>query len=67
MDFVTIAEISREVTVFDMQGRYLGNLQVEQLHSGNLAEMVKARFKKPGAYLVRFGNAYQKVLRLPVR
>lgn len=50
-----------------MQGRYLGILQVEQLHSGNLAEMVKARFKKPGAYLVRFGNAYQKVLRLPVR
>ena len=55
------AEISGSAQVFDLQGRHLGNLQAEQLRSGSIAEILRTKFKNPGAYIVRQGNNLQKV------
>ena len=48
-------------SVFDLQGRYLGTLQAEQLHNGNLAEVLRKQLQNSGAYLVRHGNKLQRV------
>ena len=47
--------------VFDMQGRYLGTLHPEQLRFGTVAEVLRTKFKTPGAYIVRQGNSLKKV------
>ena len=55
------AEFSGTAGIFDLQGRYLGTLQAEQLRSGNLAEILRIKFKNYGVYLVRCGSQTQKV------
>ena len=59
--------------VFDLQGRLLGNLQLEQINGGDLADrdgiyrdaalagMLRAKFKNPGTYIVRYGSEIRKV------
>ena len=56
--------------VFDLQGRYLGTLQFEQLNNidfaealrdETLADILRAKFRNPGAYIVRYGSEIQKV------
>lgn len=47
--------------VFDMQGRYLGTIQSEQLRFGSIAEVLRTKFRTPGAYIVRQGNSLKKV------
>lgn len=49
-------------SVFDLQGRYLGTLQAEQRHRGNIVQALRAQFKAPGTYLVRSGNNLQKAI-----
>jgi len=44
--------------VFDMQGRYLGNMKVEAGASVN--EVLKANFKSSGIYMVKQGNYMQR-------
>ncbi|WP_290761658.1 hypothetical protein [Fibrobacter sp. UBA4297] len=53
-------------TVFDLQGRCLGTLQVELLCGPGAARnalesALRAKFKTPGAYLVRLGRTLQRV------
>ena len=53
-------------TVFDLQGRCLGTLQVELLRGPGAARnalesALRAKFKTPGAYLVRLGRTFQRV------
>jgi hypothetical protein len=52
--------------VFDLQGRYLGTLQIEHLRGPNAARnalesALRVKFKTPGAYLVRLGRTFQRV------
>ena len=47
--------------VFDVQGRYLGTIQPEQLRLGTIAEVLRAKFRPPGAYIVRYGREIWKV------
>ena len=59
--------------VFDLQGRLLGNLQFEQINGGDFADrdgiyrdaalagMLRAKFKNPGTYIVRYGSEIRKV------
>ena len=59
--------------VFDLQGRHLGTLQFEQLNSVGFAErdgtyrdaalagMLRAKFRNPGTYIVRYGSVIRKV------
>src|SRR5690554_6677732 len=54
-------ETSTSASVFDMQGRYLGSFQVELLHGGNIVDALQAKFKNPGAYLVRYEHKTQRV------
>lgn len=54
-------ETSTYASVFDMQGRYLGSFQVELLHGGNIVDALQAKFKNPGAYLVRYEHKTQRV------
>ena len=49
---------SGDVQVFDMQGRYLGNMKVEAGASVN--EVLKANFKSAGVYMVKQGNYMQR-------
>ncbi|MBR6455117.1 MAG: pectate lyase, partial [Fibrobacter sp.] len=44
--------------VFDLQGRYLGTLQLER---NALESALRAKFKTSGAYLVRLGRTFQRV------
>ena len=53
--------ISGPADVFDLQGRYLGTLQPEQLLGKSIAEAVRAKHKNPGAYLVRRGQSIQRI------
>ena len=55
------AEFSEDAIVFDMQGRYLGTLHPEQLRFGTIAEVLRTKFRAPGAYIVRQGNSLKKV------
>jgi len=56
--------VQGEVMVFDLQGRYLGMLLSEQLRDKSLAETLRAKFRTPGVYLVRFGQKKYFVLAL---
>ncbi|WP_407446516.1 right-handed parallel beta-helix repeat-containing protein [Fibrobacter sp.] len=59
--------------VFDLQGRLLGNLQFEQINGGDFADrdgiyrdaalagMLRAKFRNPGTYIVRYGSEIRKV------
>ena len=44
-----------------MQGRYLGTLQLNQLSGESVANVLLAKIKTPGIYLIRQGNHLQKV------
>lgn len=46
-------KVSGNASIFDLQGRYLGNLQAEQLRDGDIAKAIRAKFGKPGVYLVK--------------
>lgn len=46
--------------VFDLQGRYLGTLQAEQLRD-NVEIAIQRKFKKSGVYLLRYGRNIQRV------
>ena len=61
MKFVSPAVAQGTACVFDLQGRYLGTLQAEQLRNGDLAQVLHAQFRNPGVYLVRYGNELKKV------
>lgn len=61
MKFVNPAVAQGTASVFDLQGRYLGTLQAEQLRNGNIAQVLHAQFGNPGVYLVRYGNELKKV------
>ena len=56
--------VQGKVMVFDLQGRYLGMLLSEQLRGKSLAETLRAKFRTPGVYLVRFGQKKYFVLAL---
>ncbi|WP_109736052.1 MULTISPECIES: right-handed parallel beta-helix repeat-containing protein [unclassified Fibrobacter] len=60
-NFVGSAAHVGTAVVFDLQGRYLGALQAEQLRGGNVVDAVRTQFRTPGAYLVRIGHEIQKV------
>ncbi|MBR2308811.1 MAG: hypothetical protein IKA48_16735, partial [Fibrobacter sp.] len=59
--------------VFDLQGRLLGNLRFEQINSSDFADrngiyrdaalagMLRAKFRNPGTYIVRYGSEIRKV------
>ena len=54
--------------VFDLQGRLLGTLQFEQINSSDfadrnksLSEILRAKFRNPGTYIVRSGSEIRKV------
>lgn len=49
----------RDLLVFDMQGRFLGKIEVKNGEALN--EALKARFHKAGAYLVKQGHLMQRV------
>lgn len=53
-------ETFQSATVFDLQGRYLGVLQVEQLRD-NLESALRKQFKKSGTYIVRYGSNLQRI------
>lgn len=55
----TFKVISGEATVFDLQGRYLGTLQLNQLRGETIQSALHAKFKTPGTYLIRQGNRLQ--------
>ena len=55
------ANMPTAATVFDLQGRYLGTLPSEQLHGQSMADALRAKFKTPGAYLVRYGQNMYRV------
>lgn len=59
--FGSLSNISAEskLEIFDMQGRYMG--QVKLLHNASIVEAVQMKFKKPGAYLVRSGREMRRV------
>lgn len=46
--------------VFDLQGRYLGTLQAEQLRD-NVEIAIQRKFEKSGVYLLRYGHNIQRV------
>jgi hypothetical protein len=52
------ANASGSAVVFDLQGRYLRTLQVER---NALESALRAKFRIPGAYLVRLGRTLQRV------
>ena len=54
--------------VFDLQGRLLGTLQFDQINSSDfadrnksLSEILRAKFRNPGTYIVRSGSEIRKV------
>jgi len=49
---------SGDIQVFDMQGRYLGNVKVDAGASVN--EVLKVNFKSSGIYMVKQGNYMQR-------
>mgnify|MGYP003536179966 FL=1 len=53
-------ETFQNATVFDLQGRYLGTLQAEQLRD-NMETALRKKFKKSGAYIVRYGHILQRI------
>jgi hypothetical protein len=55
------AEISGPADVFDLQGRYLGTLQTEELRGKFLTDAIRAKFRNPGIYLVRRGQSIQRI------
>ena len=61
MKFVNPAVAQGTASVFDLQGRYLGTLQAKQLRNGNIAQVLRAQFRNPGVYLVRYRNELKKV------
>ncbi len=44
--------------VFDLQGRFLGMVRVE---NGNLRQAMKQKFARPGVFLVKMDGSFQKV------
>ncbi|MCQ2124688.1 MAG: hypothetical protein MJZ25_10935 [Fibrobacter sp.] len=49
----------RDLLVFDMQGKFLGKIEVKNGESLN--EVLKTRFRKSGAYLVKQDHLMQRV------
>ena len=49
------------VTVFDLQGRYLGDLPAERLLGSSIINVLRTKFKFSGVYLVRRGRLLQRV------
>ena len=49
---------SGDIQVFDMQGRYLGNVKIDAGASVN--EVLKVNFKSSGIYMVKQGNYMQR-------
>lgn len=47
--------------VFDLQGRYLGTLQTEQLQGKSINEALQIKFKKTGPYIVRYGHSTYRI------
>ncbi len=52
---------ANSAAIFDLQGRYLGTLQLDQQHDKSIASILRAKIKNPGIYLIRQGNRLQKV------
>ena len=48
------------VQVYDLQGRHLGDLPAEMMQNG-VETALRAQFKRPGVYLVRYGKCMQRV------
>lgn len=53
--------VSGNASIFDLQGRYLGTLQAELLRDGDIAKAIRAKFGKPGVYLVKQGNKMMSI------
>ena len=53
-------ETFQNATVFDLQGRYLGTLQAEQLRE-NIETALRKKFKKSGMYIIRYGQYLKKI------
>ena len=53
-------ETFQNATVFDLQGRYLGTLQAEQLRD-NMETALRKKFKKSGMYIIRYGQYLKKI------
>ena len=53
-------ETFQNATVFDLQGRYLGTLQAEQLRE-NVETALRKKFKKSGMYIIRYGQYLKKI------
>jgi len=56
------ADVVKAAVVFDLQGRYLGTLLLEQIRGKSISEAVRRKFKTPGVYLVRLGQQMQRVI-----
>lgn len=50
---------SRNLQVFDMQGRFLGDVSL--IHGTSLNDAVRSKFRDAGVYLVKQGNFLQQV------
>ena len=55
-----LTEMGSTFQVFDMQGRFLGNLEVAP--GSTLNTVLKARFQNAGIYLVKNGKTMQRVM-----
>jgi beta-galactosidase len=55
---VNVSATTKNYSVFDMQGRYLGNMKVDA--GATVNEVLKANFKNSGIYMVKQGNYMQR-------
>ena len=61
MNLIHETLMPNSASVFDMQGRFLGTLQVDQMQGGTVVERLRMKFKEPGVYVVKHGRKLQKV------
>ena len=56
---IRFTHTSKDLQIFDMQGRYLGMIPVHE--DSDIQAAVKAHVQKPGAYLVKQNNTVRKI------
>lgn len=61
MNLIHETLVPNSASVFDMQGRFLGTLQVDQMQGGTVVERLRMKFKEPGVYVVKHGRKLRKV------
>lgn len=57
--FAKLAAMDGDFQVFDMQGRFIGNIKLSQ--GARVSDVLMARFNKAGVYLIKNGSFMQSV------